>query len=944
MQHVYKLSSLLLLLFWTTVGFAQISFSDSTHLLSQTDFSSGVAVAVVDMNNDGLDDIVRLEDAQNLNIEYQQADGSFVNFSWGQISESNEWAIWIADVDNDGKNDILAAGSYNQTKLLKQIAPDNFEMQMLPGPNHFAQGSNAADINNDGYIDIFSCHDDAESRIWANDRNGNFRMADDWIDMRTTPNSDNSGNYGSIWTDFDNDGDIDLYIAKCRLGVNSQTDPRRINALFVNDGRGNYTEMAEEYGLKFGYQSWTSDFQDIDNDGDLDCFITNHDYSVQLLENDGTGHFTDISSQAGLNFSGFILQGLLRDFDNDGYVDILTSGVEKYFHNNGDKTFTEVDSPFGMNELKSIALGDLNHDGFVDVYGTHHNSYNNPTNQDDDVWLNDGNDNHFLVITLSGKTSNQNGVGAKLELYGPWGIQTREVRSGESYGIMNSFKQHFGLSTETVADSLIVKWPSGSVDVFYDLSADQFLTLEENSGCTAAQPQIETPTANFFCPDSEYELNASGGSFYVWSTGDTIEVLALESAGIYNVTNHEGNCAVASDYVIIEAEPDLSPLLELDGFSTICDGEAVMLIASESPNYLWSTGDTTQSIMVEAAGIYSVSSLGDCGEYPSEAIEINVLTPQIPEVETDTLAGDGVATLTAVGENPHWYDSDTSTVALAIGDTFVTPELSGTDTFYVEDVLQSVSEEVATGIISHFGNQFSSNIYNGETYFNSLTHITINQVRVYTDEAGLRIIELKDADDNIMDTYDADLPGPGTYLLDLNFDVPPGEDYVLTTNTAQNNILFGFNSPRLRRNNEGVSYPYVVDEVIEITGSNLGQEYYYYFYDWKVKPQAVSCPSERIPVEVVVELIIDGTAEATTELGIKLYPNPTADILTVEIPALAQERVHISVIDALGKSYLEQLSNRQSVSELNLGHLPKGMYTIRFEIDGEYYFSKIILQ
>ncbi|MFN8338873.1 MAG: VCBS repeat-containing protein [Saprospiraceae bacterium] len=82
------------------------------------------------------------------------------------------------------------------------------------------------------------------STIWRNTGNGNYVRDDMGIDMTSDPASDNSGNYGIVFTDFDNDGDQDFYISKCRAGVTDPNDGRRINQLFVNDGANHYTEMA----------------------------------------------------------------------------------------------------------------------------------------------------------------------------------------------------------------------------------------------------------------------------------------------------------------------------------------------------------------------------------------------------------------------------------------------------------------------------------------------------------------------------------------------------------------------------------------------------------------------------------------------------------------------------------------------------------------------------
>ena len=107
----------------------------------------------------------------------------------------------------------------------------------------------AVDVNNDGWLDIFGCDDVHISDIWGNDGTGSFTDNDGWIDLATAVPSDNSGNYGSVFTDYDCDGDLDLYIAKCRQGVNDPNDPRRINVMYQNDGNNNFTEVADAIGL-----------------------------------------------------------------------------------------------------------------------------------------------------------------------------------------------------------------------------------------------------------------------------------------------------------------------------------------------------------------------------------------------------------------------------------------------------------------------------------------------------------------------------------------------------------------------------------------------------------------------------------------------------------------------------------------------------------------------
>ncbi|MBK8341220.1 MAG: ASPIC/UnbV domain-containing protein [Flavobacteriales bacterium] len=122
----------------------------------------------------------------------------------------------------------------------------------------------------------------------------------------------------------------------------------------------------------------------------------------------------------------------------------------------------------------------MDHDGAIDIYASYGTSYVTPsTSRDDELYFNNGNSNHFLNFNLEGDASNRDAVGACVTLYGAWGKQMREIRAGESYGIVCSFTCHFGLGSALQADSAVVRWPSGTVDRFYNLAADQWVDVEE---------------------------------------------------------------------------------------------------------------------------------------------------------------------------------------------------------------------------------------------------------------------------------------------------------------------------------------------------------------------------------------------------------------------------------------------------------------------------------
>ncbi|MCB0762579.1 MAG: VCBS repeat-containing protein [Flavobacteriales bacterium] len=941
MKKIY----LMLLVALPAMSFAQ-SFTNSTNLLPD-DYNSGGCLGVVDMNQDGYDDIIILHTSNQLNIVYQDAMGDFSGTNYGYVSNNSQWGMAVADIDNDGHNDVFCGGAYDGVHFWNIDGPGNYYDVDLAEGSIFMQGCSLGDINNDGWLDAFACHDDGESHIWSNDGAGALVPANDWIDMASNPPSDNSGNYGSVFTDFDHDGDLDLFIAKCRQFVSDPYDPRRINTLWVNDGENNYTDQALERGLVLYEQSWTSDFADIDNDGDFDCLITNHSTTLKLMENNGMGYFTDITAGSGLEINEFFLQAKFADFDNDGFVDLIyAGGGEGYLHNNGDQTFTLVDNvfPYSGDEMHSFSIGDLNHDGHLDVYASYGDGYvSADMAHDDALWLNNGDDdNNWISFQLEGVVSNKNAVGAKVMIYGDFGTQIREVRAGESYGINNTFSCHFGLGSATV-DYAVVEWPSGIMTLIDNPDENMFHSVIE-ADCTGPVATVSASGSTTLCEGETVEISLDDTSLNaVWLNGETATTLTVSETGMYQaIVWDESGCPAYTNAIFVEYYVPVQPTISVQGDVEFCAGSSVQLLASDGVSFEWSNGEETQVITVTEAGTYSVAVQGECDTpLTSEEIQVTVWdTPEAPVVSDVTLDVAGSAEFNGTSDNLRWYDSETAETPLAEGATFTTPWIDVTTSFWVEDVYATGGEMANGGLEVNTANgqyHFSSGYY---LLFDADVDMIIENVRVFANGAMDRGFAVVDQFGSEIAAGTFAVPD-GESVVELNFFVPAGMGYGLRSTD---------DDPQLWRDQSDVdlAYPYALGDLGAIVNTSVAGDnsnnYYYFFYDWNVATPINECPSDRVEVQA----IILGVNEIEELASLEIYPNPAADQVTVALEMIQSARVQIDLIDQLGRTVqsedLATLGTGLNNHVINLQSVEAGIYNLRMVVNGKTVTQKLIVQ
>jgi len=486
--------------------------------------SFGLERGLVDMNGDGLDDLVSIQSSNiNLFIQSEQVGFEEINIATEQADFSPSWSMAAGDFDRNGYNDLLYGGGSGVTFM--KANDDGTAYTEISGSEYvFSQRSNFVDINNDGHLDAFVCHDVQPTVYYINDGNGNLQFFQGpnsegvpsgiggvEYDLAPYPGPQEGGNYGSVWVDYDNDRDIDLFIAKCRGGDIQW----KYNELWRNNGDGTFSNVADITGYYNGFypngghdnssnlgdpvQTWSAAWGDFNNDGYMDVYVgasASGDGSHKLMKNNGDGTFTDVTAGSGVESAPSGIENDSADFNNDGFIDIFSNG--SILLNDGDFKF----DLYNNNVPEPGAIGDSNNDGFLDIFNGNSLYQNTP------------NDNNWLKVITVGTTSNINGIGARIEIASPsLGIQVRDVQSGTGFRYMSSLNTYFGLGQDSSITTLTVYWPSGVVDTFNNVNVNQSLEITEGQTLSTGVPSLDNiavfpnPANDYITVKSDYNLD-----------------------------------------------------------------------------------------------------------------------------------------------------------------------------------------------------------------------------------------------------------------------------------------------------------------------------------------------------------------------------------------------------------------------------------------------------
>lgn len=509
-------------------SFGQVHFTDVTdtagikHVFKVFEGMFGGGACVFDFNRDGFEDLYITGGMNDDQLYRNNGNGTFTNvFQQSGLMLTNQYVtqgVASADVNRDGFVDLFVTTITRRDKKLE--IPREINLLFLNNGNgtfrdatkefgldqmySFSTAASFGDFNADGWPDIYvgnyfneyqgklsvindatvvGANQIAKGYLLLNEQGKHFKdvYSDYGLDFR-------GFGFGGIFTDFDNDGDQDLFINH-DFGYKRTPDVLLENQ-YPDD---QFKDVSKEFNMDRKINSMGTAVGDYNNDGRLDYYLTNIKFN-EFLVNQGPGKpFINKATELGTGIFAISWGANFADFDNDGDLDLFVSNGDLnpncvpmanfYFENDGSK-FQEKAREKGLADYgigRGSVVFDYDHDGDLDILVVNQEPVlTYPVPSVTKLFRNDGQKGNWIKIILKGINAETHGIGSRIEIEAGGKKMIREIDGGASSHLsQNSVIAHFGLGTTSMIDKITVYWTGGNKQVINAIKANQVITITE---------------------------------------------------------------------------------------------------------------------------------------------------------------------------------------------------------------------------------------------------------------------------------------------------------------------------------------------------------------------------------------------------------------------------------------------------------------------------------
>jgi hypothetical protein len=495
-----RLQTLIMLMLLVPLFVGAQYFDKVTGTAPANNYAKGYSASWGDYNNDGLDDLIQTDNNTGRhNILFKNmGNGVFQKDTANPIyttSSANTMGTCWGDYNNDGNLDLLVINNMgsgapvHHNYLFRNDGAGQWTLitdSPIYTDHGWGLGGSMVDYDNDGWLDIYIANNDTVNFLYHNNGNGTFTRIYNSAGAIVT---DNFHTYTAVWADYDNDGWQDCYVVNYFM-----TLPGENNALYRNNHDGTFSKDMSLVVNNDQATDMSASWVDYDNDGNLDLFTTSYTGSIYsptnyLYRNNGDGTFTFMNTLVPSMAANQSYGSAWLDFNNDGKLDLVvatnkTGDRHNYlYRNDGGGVFVNITTdPVVTDVLRSmgVSVSDYDNNGYPDIYIDSWSSTTEPG-----MYRNKGGSNYWVSLKLVGTVSNKSAIGTRITLWRGGQKQIREVASTTGLYCGSSFTQTFGLGANPAIDSVVIRWPSGQVQMFCNIPVNQKTVITEGTDYSA---------------------------------------------------------------------------------------------------------------------------------------------------------------------------------------------------------------------------------------------------------------------------------------------------------------------------------------------------------------------------------------------------------------------------------------------------------------------------